>query len=47
LKYGEKIVIDNTSGGIHCGIYADVTKANSYAGYFLGRVSGTTAGIAI
>lgn len=39
LKYGEKIVIDNTSGGIHCGIYADVTKANSYAGYFLGRVS--------
>jgi hypothetical protein len=45
LKYGEKIVIDNTSGGIHCGIYADVTKANSYAGYFLGRVSlGTTAG---
>ena len=39
LKYGEKIVIDNTSGGIHCGIYSDVTKANSYAGYFLGRVS--------
>lgn len=39
LKYGEKISIDNTSGGIHCGIYADVTKANSYAGYFLGRVS--------
>lgn len=39
LKYGEKIFIDNTSGGIHCGIYADVTKANSYAGYFLGRVS--------
>ncbi|HLP62911.1 tail fiber domain-containing protein [Flavobacterium sp.] len=39
LKYGEKITIDNTSGGIHCGIYADVTKANSYAGYFLGRVS--------
>ncbi len=39
LKYGEKIVIDNTSGGVHCGVYSDVTKANSYAGYFLGRVS--------
>jgi hypothetical protein len=39
LKFGERIIIDNTSGGIHCGIYSDVTKANSYAGYFLGRVS--------
>ena len=43
LKYGEKIEIDNTSGGLHFGVYADVTKANSFAGYFLGRVSlGTT-----
>ena len=44
LKYGEKIEIVNTSGGLHFGVYADVTKANSFAGYFLGRVSlGTTA----
>ena len=43
LKYGEKIEIDNASGGLHYGIYSDVTKANSFAGYFLGRLSiGTT-----
>jgi hypothetical protein len=43
IKYGEKIEIDNASGGLHYGIYSDVTKANSFAGYFLGRLSiGTT-----
>ena len=42
-KYGERIVIENSSGGKHYGIYSDVTKSNSYAGYFLGRVAlGTT-----
>lgn len=45
LKYGEKIQISDTTPGIHFGIHSDVTKSNSYAGYFLGRVSlGTTAG---
>jgi hypothetical protein len=42
-KYGERIIIDNVLGGTHYGIYSDVTKFNSYAGYFLGRMSiGTT-----
>ncbi len=38
-KYGERITILNTTPGTHYGIYSDVTKANSYAGYFLGNVS--------
>ncbi|RXR24073.1 tail fiber domain-containing protein [Flavobacterium stagni] len=42
-KYGEKIWINNSSPGTHYGIYSDVTKTGSYAGYFLGRTSiGTT-----
>jgi Chaperone of endosialidase len=42
-KYGERILISNISGGTHYGVYSEVTKANSYAGYFLGNVSvGTT-----
>lgn len=43
-KFGERITIANTSPGTHYGIYSDVTKAGSFAGYFLGNVSvGTTA----
>lgn len=43
-KYGSYTVIPSTLGGIHYGIYADATKSDSYAGYFLGRMSiGTTA----
>ncbi len=38
-KYGERITILNTTPGTHYGIYSDVTKANSFAGYFLGNVS--------
>ncbi len=42
-KYGESITIDTTTPGIHFGIASNVLKANSFAGYFLGRVSiGTT-----
>jgi hypothetical protein len=43
-KFGEQIYIDDTSGGTHYGIYSDVIKANSYAGYFLGRMSIGTNG---
>ncbi|MBL7885544.1 MAG: tail fiber domain-containing protein [Flavobacterium sp.] len=38
-KYGERITILNSTPGTHYGVYSDVTKANSYAGYFLGNVS--------
>lgn len=42
-KYGTYTIIPSTVGGINYGIYCDVTKANSFAGYFLGNVSvGTT-----
>jgi hypothetical protein len=45
IKYGERIEIGSGLGGTHYGIYSDVTKANSFAGYFLGKVSiGTTTG---
>ncbi|MCK7589764.1 tail fiber domain-containing protein [Subsaxibacter sp. CAU 1640] len=44
-KYGTYNYIPSSAGGTHYGIYSDVTKANSYAGYFLGRISiGTTTG---
>jgi len=38
-RYGHYVDIPNTVGGTHYGIYADVTKASSYAAYFLGTVS--------
>lgn len=44
IKYGTYNRILSGLNGLHYGVYSDVTKANSYAGYFLGRVSiGTTA----
>ncbi|WP_296382107.1 tail fiber domain-containing protein [Winogradskyella sp.] len=42
-KYGTYNLISSSAGGTHYGIYSSATKSNSYAGYFLGRVSvGTT-----
>lgn len=42
-KYGIYNYISPVTNGLHYGVYSDVTKANSYAGYFLGRFSiGTT-----
>lgn len=42
-KYGTYNSISSSAGGTHYGVYSDVAKANSYAGYFLGRFSiGTT-----
>ena len=42
-KYGDYIQIPSSVGGTHYGLYSDVTKAGSFAGYFLGDVSiGTT-----
>lgn len=44
-KYGYAVTIPATAGGNHYGVYADVTKATGYAGYFLGRFSiGSMAG---
>lgn len=44
-KYGYFSYIHPSAGGIHYGLYSQVTKANSFAGYFLGRVSiGTAVG---
>ncbi len=40
-KYGTYILIDSTSGGTHYGVYVDVRKAGSYAGYFNGNVEVT------
>ena len=43
-KYGTFIQIGSGSGGTHYGVYSDVLKVGSFAGYFLGDVSiGTTA----
>lgn len=43
-KYGYHNYMPSTMGGIHYGVYSDVRKANSFAGYFLGNVAiGTTA----
>jgi hypothetical protein len=39
-KYGSQIVISAAAGGTHYGIHADVQKAGSYAGYFVGDVLG-------
>ncbi|MDT0555334.1 beta strand repeat-containing protein [Patiriisocius hiemis] len=42
-KYGYHVNIPSTNAGIHYGVYSDVTKSDSYAGYFLGRTAiGTT-----
>ncbi|MBP9792604.1 MAG: hypothetical protein KBC56_01235 [Flavobacterium sp.] len=42
-KYGVYNHIPSATNGLHYGVYSDVRKANSYAGYFLGRFSiGTT-----
>ncbi len=36
-KYGTKILIDNNAGGTHYGLYSEVLKSSSFAGYFLGN----------
>ncbi|QIE60645.1 hypothetical protein G5B37_14055 [Rasiella rasia] len=42
-KYGTYTTIRSTSSGMHYGLYMDVLKPGSFAGYFLGDVSiGTT-----
>jgi hypothetical protein len=42
-KIGNYVSILSGVGGQHYGVYSDVTKSGSFAGYFLGRVSiGTT-----
>ncbi|MBL7765025.1 MAG: tail fiber domain-containing protein, partial [Chitinophagaceae bacterium] len=42
-KYAYYADIPSSAGGTHYGIFSNVTKATSFAGYFLGRVSiGTT-----
>jgi len=42
-KYGTKTTISQVAGGTHYGLYSEVLKSASYAGYFLGDVSiGTT-----
>ena len=42
-KYGIYNYIPPATNGLHYGVYSNATKANSYAGYFLGRFSlGTT-----
>lgn len=42
-KYGIYNYIPPATNGLHYGIYSNATKANSYAGYFLGRMAiGTT-----
>ncbi len=38
-KYGLFALIENTAGGTHYGVFSNVSKAGSYAGYFLGTVS--------
>lgn len=42
-KYGSYNIIPSSAGGDHYGVYSNATKSNSYAGYFLGRVSVGTA----
>ncbi len=37
-KYGFRTRITDAANGTHYGVYSDVRKSNSYAGYFLGRV---------
>ncbi|MBR9914014.1 MAG: hypothetical protein GYB32_04165 [Algicola sp.] len=43
-KYGVNNYFDPTAGGTHYGIYSNVLKTGSYAGYFLGNVSVGTTG---
>lgn len=38
-KYGYYVNIPSLTCGIHYGVYSNVEKSNSFAGYFLGRVS--------
>jgi hypothetical protein len=38
-KYGVYTIIRSTQDGTHYGIYNDVQKPSSYAGYFIGRMS--------
>lgn len=38
-KYGSYNFVSPAAGGTHYGLYSNVLKANSFAGYFLGRVS--------
>ncbi len=38
-KYGYYTYIPVSSGGDHFGVYANIQKNNSYAGYFIGRLS--------
>lgn len=38
-KYGYFVTIPSLTCGIHYGVYSNVEKSNSFAGYFLGRVS--------
>jgi trimeric autotransporter adhesin len=43
IKYGVYNYIPPATNGLHYGVYSNAIKANSYAGYFLGRMSiGTT-----
>ncbi|MDT0555275.1 tail fiber domain-containing protein [Patiriisocius hiemis] len=44
-KYGSFNNIGSTAGGTHYGVYSDVRKANSYAGFFIGRMSLGTDGV--
>jgi hypothetical protein len=44
-KYGSYNNIGSTAGGIHYGVYSDVRKTNSYAGFFIGRMSLGTDGV--
>ncbi len=39
LKYGSYNLIGSVNGGTHIGVYADVVKAGSFAGYFRGDVA--------
>ncbi|MBE9575491.1 tail fiber domain-containing protein [Flavobacterium proteolyticum] len=38
-KYGIFNTINPSAGGVHYGVYSSALKANSFAGYFLGRVA--------
>ncbi|MFC7357889.1 tail fiber domain-containing protein [Jejudonia soesokkakensis] len=44
-KYGSYNNIGSTAGGTHYGVYSDVRKTNSFAGFFIGRVSFGTDGV--
>lgn len=44
-KYGYRVTIPLVTCGVHYGIYSNVEKANSYAGFFQGRVSIGSSGL--